>query len=144
MSAEPAFVDTNILVYAFERADSPRKAAARELVEGLLDTDRIRLSTQVLQELFVTLTRKCKAPCSPAEAAKHLDDLAAWPPFVVDYPAIREAVALSTDAKLSFWDALIVVSAARSGAKVLYSEDLNHGQRIHGVEVRNPFREAGL
>ena len=133
----PAFVDTNVLVYALESGHSARKATAQRLVEKLIDQDRLRLSTQVLQELFVTLTRHGR--CSADEALAQLESLTAWPVFVVDYPAIQEAGRLARDAVLSFWDALIVVAAARSGAQRVYTEDLNHGQRILGVEVVNPF-----
>ena len=136
----PAFVDTNVLVYALESGHSARKATAQRLVEKLIYQDRLRLSTQVLQELFVTLTRQGGLPrCSADEALAQLESLTAWPVFVVDYPAIQEAGRLARDAVLSFWDALIVVAAARSGAQRLYTEDLNHGQRILGVEVVNPF-----
>ena len=137
-----AFVDTNILVYAFEKGHSPRKAIAHQLLVQLIDENHIRLSTQVLQELFVTLTRKVRRPCSPDEALTYLQDLTAWPLFVVDYPTIREAGMLARDAVLSFWDALIVVAAARSGASRLYTEDLTHGQKILGVEVTNPFAKT--
>ena len=136
-----AFVDANIFVYAFDQAASPRNIASKRLVSTLMDEDRIRLSTQVLQELFVTLTRKVSNPCSPSEALACLDDLVAWPLFVVDYPAIREAGLLARDATLSFWDALIVVAAAKSGATKLYTEDLNHGQQLLGITVCNPFLE---
>jgi predicted nucleic acid-binding protein len=142
MSAEEglAFVDTNILVYAFERSRSERGEIARRLVGELIEQDRIRLSTQVLQELYVTLTRKAREPSSAEEAITCLDSLTAWPVFVVDYPAVRDAVLLSRDAVIHFWDALLVVAANRAGAKRLYTEDLNHGQRILGVEIANPFR----
>jgi predicted nucleic acid-binding protein len=68
-----------------------------------------------------------------------LEDLAAWPLMVVDYAAIRAAAGLAGQAKISFWDALIVVSAARAGAEALYTEDLNDGQEILGVRISNPF-----
>jgi len=135
-----AFVDTNILVYALEQGHSSRKVTAQRLLSRLMDEDRIRLSTQVLQELFVTLTRKVRRVCSAEEALTRLEDLTAWPLFVVDYAAIREAGLLARDAALSFWDALIVVAAARSGASTLYTEDLSHGQKILGVRVIDPFR----
>jgi predicted nucleic acid-binding protein len=135
----PSFVDTNVLVYAFDRTGSPKKLTAQRLLSKLMDEDRLRVSTQVLQELFVTLTRKVKQRCSGEEALAVLEDLTAWPLMVVDYPAIRAAVGLAGHARLSFWDALVVVAAARSGASVLYSEDLNDGQEILGVRVRNPF-----
>jgi predicted nucleic acid-binding protein len=141
MTAEkvPSFVDTNVLVYAFERTDSPKKLIARRLLSQLMDEDGLRVSTQILQELFVTLTRKVKQRCSGEEALAVLEDLTAWPLMVVDYTAIRAAVGLADQARLSFWDALVVAAAARSGAGVLYSEDLNDGQEILGVRVRNPF-----
>jgi predicted nucleic acid-binding protein len=136
---EPGFVDTNVLVYAFDKSTSPKKHVARRLLTELMDQDRLRVSTQVLQELFVTLTRKVARPCTSDEALAVLEDLAAWPLMAVDYAAIRAAVGLADQAKVSFWDALVVVAAARTGAAVLYTEDLNHGQEILGVRVSNPF-----
>jgi predicted nucleic acid-binding protein len=136
---EPGFVDTNVLVYAFDKSTSPKKHVARRLLTELMDQDRLRVSTQVLQELFVMLTRKVARPCTSDEALAVLEDLAAWPLMAVDYAAIRAAVGLADQAKVSFWDALVVVAAARTGAAVLYTEDLNHGQEILGVRVSNPF-----
>jgi len=133
------FVDTNVLVYAFEKSSSPRKQLAKRLIDELMDGDVLRMSTQVLQELFVTLTRKGSQRCSNEEALAVLEDLTVWPPIMIDFAAIRAAVRLSDQAKLSFWDALIVVAAARSGAAVLYTEDLNDGQEILGVRISNPF-----
>lgn len=135
----PSFVDTNVLVYGFDKSNSPKKRIAKRLLNGLMEEDRLRLSTQVLQELFVTLTRKVSRPCLRKEAAAVLDSLTAWPVMVVYYEAIRAAIELSDQATLSFWDALIVVAAVRSGAAVLYTEDRNHGQQILGVQISNPF-----
>jgi predicted nucleic acid-binding protein len=104
-----------------------------------MDEDRLRVSTLVLQELFVTLTRKVSQRCSSQEALEVLDDLTAWPLIVIDYAAIRAAVGLAQQAILSFRDALVVVAAARTGAEVLYTEDLNDGQEILGVRITNPF-----
>lgn len=134
-----SFVDTNVLVYAFDKSGSPKNQLAQRLMNELMEEDRLRLSTQVLQELFVTLTRKVSQRCSSEEALAVLEDLTAWPLMVVDYVAIRAAVRLADQAKLSFWDALVVVAAARTGAAVLYSEDLNDGQKILGVRISNPF-----
>lgn len=141
MTAEKAlsFVDTNVLVYAFDKGGSPKKRIAERLLNELMEEDRLRVSTQVLQELFVTLTRKVRRPCSIEEALAALEDLTAWPLMVIDFAAIRAAVELGDQAKLSFWDALVVVAAARTGATVLYTEDLNHDQEILGVRIRNPF-----
>lgn len=86
------------------------------------------------------LTRKAIERCTAEEALAVLDDLTAWPLVVVDCSAIRAAAGLTGEARLSFWDAL-VVAAARSDASVLYSEDLNDGQEILGIRVRNPFAQ---
>ena len=141
MTAEEplSFVDTNVLVYAFDKSDSPKKRVAQQLINQLMDEDRLRVSTLVLQELFVTLTRKVSQRCSSQEALEVLDDLTAWPLIVIDYAAIRAAVGLAQQAILSFRDALVVVAAARTGAEVLYTEDLNDGQEILGVRIANPF-----
>jgi predicted nucleic acid-binding protein len=134
-----SFVDTNVLVYALDKSNSPKKRVAQRLMNELMEEDRLRVSTQVLQELFVTLTRKARQRCTSEEALAVLEDLAAWPLMAVDYAAIRAAVGLADQAKLSFWDALVVVAAVRSGAAVLYTEDLNDGQEILGVRISNPF-----
>ena len=137
-----AFVDTNVLVYAFEKTSSPKKRVAQQLISELMKDNRLHLSTQVFQELFVTLTRKVRLPCRSEEAMAVLEDLAAWPVITINYSAIRAAAVLADEAKISFWDALIVVAAARAGATVLYSEDLNAGQEILGVRISNPFVES--
>ena len=136
----PSFVDTNVLVYALAQDDQRRARLAQVLLDGLMQARALHLSTQVLQELFVTLTRKGTQPLSARDALKSLDALSQFPVFTVDYPAIRASAELAAKDKLSFWDALIVISAARCGAKRLYTEDLNHGQKIQGVEIVNPFR----
>lgn len=137
-----AFVDTNVLVYAYERVESEQKSVARQLVALLMKENRLRVSTQVLQELFVRLTDAVRGSCTVEQALAELDVIATWPVLLLNYTAIRQAALLARDAQLSFWDALIVVAAARSGATHLYTEDLNHGQKLLGVEVVNPFRKG--
>jgi predicted nucleic acid-binding protein len=83
------------------------------------------------------------APVDPDRALATLDDLAAWPVVANDFALVREAILLSRDAALSFWDALIV-AAARSGAATLYTEDLNDGQVLRGVLVVNPFTAQAI
>jgi len=135
----PVFVDTNILVYTFDESDVRRQHRAEEALAELLEQDRIRLSTQVIQEFYVTMTRKVASRWSAEHALAVLDDFAAWPVLTIDYELIRESVLLSEEAMVSFWDALVVNAAARSGASVLYTEDLNDGQTIRGVRVVNPL-----
>jgi predicted nucleic acid-binding protein len=73
---------------------------------------------------------------------RYIDQLAAWPVSVTDLQTVRQAIHLSTASKISFWNALIVVVAAASGAKLLYSEDLQSGQQLMGVRIVNPFLPA--
>jgi predicted nucleic acid-binding protein len=139
-AAEICFVDTNVFVYALTGDDPARSAQAQQLIAQLRSAQALRTSTQVLSELFVTLTRKVRTPLSPRAALDYLDQIAAWPVISLDYTAIRDACQLSTSAKISFWDALIVVAASRAGAARLFSEDLNPGQKLLGIEVVNPFQ----
>ena len=136
------FVDTNILVYAFARDDERRGERARQVVQDLLAAERLCVSTQVLQEFLVTMTRKLAEPWSIDDALAAVDDLAAWRTVLVDLRAIREAALLGRDARLSFWDALIVVAAQRAGTRWLLTEDLSDGQVIAGVEILNPFKRG--
>ena len=136
----PAFTDTNILLYAVAADDPDRSPVAQDLLRTLMATNALRTSTQVLQELFVNLTRKARRPITPKKALEYMDQVAAWPVVVTEYADIQKAVSLADTSRLSFWEALIVVSAAKCGARILYTEDLNHGQIISGVRITNPFR----
>ena len=138
-----SFVDTNVLVYALAADDVKRSPVAQKLLRELMTAQVFQTSTQVLQELFVTLTRKVRTPMSAEQALRYLDQIAAWPVVVLDYSGVREAIELSASASVLLWDALVIVAAARSGAKRLYTEDLQDGQTILGVEVVNPFRRSG-
>jgi predicted nucleic acid-binding protein len=142
MSAEAsiAFVDTSVLVYAFAEDHPDRHDVARRLITQLTEAGTLRLSMQVLQEFFVTATAKTRKPLARDEALRRMDSLSEWLTVATDYAAIRDAVALAGEAIISFGDALIVVAAARSGATVLYTEDLNHGQKLLGVKIVNPFK----
>lgn len=139
-SGEVSFVDTNILVYALAADDPHRSSIAQRLISELLEKNTFRTSTQVFQELFVTLTRKIKTPMKPTEVIRYVDQLAAWPVTVLDYQAVRSGMDLAGQAKLSLWDALVVVAAARSGATQIITEDLQDGQTLLGLRIRNPFR----
>ena len=137
-----SFVDTNVLVYAFAGDDPTRAPIAQQLLQNLLNRGILRTSTQVLQESFVTLTRKTKVTLTPEQSLRYLDRIAEWPVTVIDYNLIRAAVELAGKHRFSFWDALVIVAAARSGASRLYTEDLQDGQRILGLEIVNPFAAA--
>jgi predicted nucleic acid-binding protein len=141
-SIAASFVDTNILVYAIAADDSSRSPVAQNLLRELMIDRSLRTSTQVLQELYVTLTRKGKTPLHPEVALRYIDQIGAWPVVVTDFKLVRRAIELSVASVLSFWDALIVVAAQASGAGTLYTEDLQAGQELLGVRIVNPFQAA--
>ena len=135
-----AFVDTNILVYAHDRAAGERHRLARTLLEQLWEGRTGVLSTQVIQEFYVNVRRKAQRPISATEARQLVEDYLSWDVIVNDAEAIREAMILEKRYRLGFWDALIVQAANAGGAAVLYSEDLAHGQVYGTVELVNPFQ----
>jgi predicted nucleic acid-binding protein len=138
-SLRPSFVDTNVFVYAVLDDDPERQSIASDLVGRLAEAEVLQTSTQVLQELYVILTRKMQNKFTPREALAYLDRIARSPVMGIDYGVVRQAAELSARHMLSMWDALVIVAAARSGAERLYSEDLQHGRKILGVEILNPF-----
>lgn len=132
------FVDTNLLVYAHDTSSGLKHDTARELVERLWHDRSGVLSTQVLQELYVSL-RKARHPLPAAEARQVLADYLRWEIVVNTGESVLEATELEERYRLSFWDALIIQAAGTSGAEVLYSEDLSHGQAYGSVRVVNPL-----
>jgi predicted nucleic acid-binding protein len=133
------FVDANVLVYAFDTSAGTKKAAAERLLAQLWETGTGCLSVQVLQEFFVTVTGKVAAPLSGQEAGERIREWATWKVFAPATEDVLAAIALHQEAKLSFWDAMVVHAAAESGCDVLWTEDLNDGQVFRGVRIRNPF-----
>ena len=140
MSAEPyEFVDANILVYAFDASAGKKKIVAEQLLAQLWEAGNGCLSVQVLQEFFVTVTGKVAKPLSVEEAADRIREFGAWRVFAPGPNDVLRAIALHTQVKVSFWDAMVVHAAAESGCDVLWTEDLNDGQVIGGVRIRDPF-----
>ncbi len=134
------FFDTNVLVYLFDADAARKQARARELLKQTVEEGLALLSTQVLQEFFVAVTRKLSAPLPPEQAERAARDLASLPIVQVDTEMILRAIATMRRYRLSFWDSLIVEAAMHGGAAVLYSEDFRHGQVIEGMTIENPFR----
>jgi predicted nucleic acid-binding protein len=135
-----AFVDTNVLVYAYDRGAGQRHDRALNLLESLWMEGGGVLSTQVLQEFYVNVRRKAKKPITHDQARALIADYLSWDPVINDGAILLEAIDVERKYKLSFWDAMIVVAAQKSGATVLYSEDFNDGQAFGQVRVQNPFR----
>jgi predicted nucleic acid-binding protein len=135
MSAELRFIDTNVLVYLFD-ADAPAKQAiARELVAA----GRLVLSSQVLSEFYVTVTRKLARPLDAARASRAVTDLCALPVRDVTAKLVQAAIRRCVATPLSYRDALVVETALEAGATTLLTEDLQHGQVIGTLRVHNPF-----
>jgi predicted nucleic acid-binding protein len=134
-----AFVDANVLVYALDASAGTKKAAAERLLADLWETGTGCLSVQVLQEFYVTVTRKVAQPLAIDEAQDRVREFAAWNVFAPTAPDVLAAIDLHKRLQLGFWDAMIVHAAAQSGCDVLWTEDLQDGQIVQGVRVRNPF-----
>ncbi len=134
-----AFLDTNILLYCFDNADSRKQELARNLVNSLLDVDSARISTQTLQEYYNVLTKKLK--CDKKEALKNVERYSEiFPVHTNTVNDILSAVSISVKNKLSFYDSLIIAAAKAEGCGTIYSEDLNNGQKVNGVKIVNPFK----
>lgn len=131
------FLDTNVLVHAYD-LDEPakREAAMRWVEDGWMNPGDTAISVQVLQELHVNLVRRGR---NLSEARQVVTDLSVWP--VVQNTTVLLAAAMDIQARwqISLWDALIVAAARASGARQLLTEDLNDGQVIDGVRIVNPF-----
>jgi predicted nucleic acid-binding protein len=138
MSGE--FVDTNVLIYAHDREAGAKRTSAAALLERLGSERRGLLSTQVLMEFYVAVTRKLPRRLDPASAASIVEDFGTWPHFSPRVADIVEAGRLAQRYKIHFWDGMIVRGAVALGASLIWSEDLGHGQRYEGVMVKDPFR----
>lgn len=131
------FLDTNVLVYTLDRHDPAKQQACRAILRQLQGRDRAVISTQVMQEFFVVATRKLGI--DPLQAKSILKSLENLEVVTVSPALVYEAIDCSLLNQLSFWDALVVVGAESARCALILSEDLNDGQVIKGVEVRNPF-----
>ena len=129
------FLDTNILLYALDRADPLKQARAREVMR--MGGDSLVVSTQVMQEFFVAATRKLHV--APQAAKRMIQSWQVFEVVQITQDRILEAVDIHILNDVSFWDALIVAAANAARCTVLVTEDLNPGQVINGVRVENPF-----
>jgi predicted nucleic acid-binding protein len=139
MSGNRQFVDTNVLVYAHDVTAGYKHNRARSLMEELWETREGCLSVQVLQEFFVTTTRKIPKPLDAPAAAQIIGDLAHWHLHTPAAGDVLAATDICQRTGVSFWAAMIVRSAKELGCGTVHSEDLNPGQAYEGVQVRNPF-----
>ena len=132
------FVDTNVLIYAHDADAGTKHETAKAVLRDLWPQRAGVLSMQVLQEFYVNVTRKIATPLPKSSARAVVDSYMVW--CVDTTPAeISAAFRIEDEAGIGFWDALIVAAARKAGAEQILSEDLNSGQMIAGVWIRNPF-----
>jgi len=136
-----AFVDTSILVYAHDRDAGSKRDRAVRLLEELWESSNGRLSVQVLQEFYVSVTRKLATPVARSLAREVIGSYGAWVREATTPEIVLRAVEISELAQLSFWDGLVVSSAEQAGATLLYSEDFQAGRLIAGIRIVNPLVE---
>jgi predicted nucleic acid-binding protein len=132
------FVDTNVLVYAYDRSAGRKRTRAIALLERLILGRRLALSLKVLQEFHVVAPRELPEPLEPGVARQVLTDLGKARVHALSLEDALEAAELSERHRLSFWDAMILQSARALGARVVWSEDL-HPAQYGSVRVENPF-----
>ena len=132
-------MDSNVLIYAHDLDAGDRHARAVTIVRDLWENRKGVLSTQVLQEFYVNVTRKIPHALEKSRARELIRNYSSWQTEIIDGADIFRASELEESSRISFWDALIVAAAVKSGAAMLLSEDLNAGQTIGGVTVENPF-----
>jgi len=131
------FLDTNVLVYA-AAGRGPEERKRRRALE-LIERAEFGLSAQVLQEFYVTVTRKVARPLRPDRALEWIELLAAFPCVATDVALVAAGAELCERYQVSYWDGAILAAAEALGAGVLYSEDLSAGQAYGSVRVENPF-----
>jgi predicted nucleic acid-binding protein len=133
------FVDTNILVYAHDKSAKGKHQQAKNLIQQLWNSGTGCLSVQVLQEFYVTVTQKVAQPLDTTSAARIVEDLSYWKVYAPNAQDVLGAIDLQQRYQLSFWDAMIVWSAAQLDCVTIWSEDLHPGQVYEGVQLLNPF-----
>jgi predicted nucleic acid-binding protein len=138
MSADRSFFDTNVFVQAIDKSDSRKMKRARQIIREAAENNSGVLSTQVLQEFYVAATRKLGI--DPLSAKELLHQFQNLETIVVSPGLISEAIDCSVLNRISFWDSLVVVAAESARCSFVWTEDLNDGQIIRGVQIKNPYR----
>ncbi len=135
----PDFLDTNILVYAYDPSDPQKQRIAQDLVRKALAGES-QVSAQVLAEFAATLLHKMQPPARAEDVAAVLDALGPIAVVSPDADVVRRAVEVRGKYGVHFYDGMIVAAAERGGCGRIWSEDLNPGQKYFGIAVENPFR----
>ncbi len=135
---ERTFVDSNVLIYAHDVDAGTKHRIANSLLRQLWESRTGVLSVQVLQEFYANITHKVSKPISRTQARMVVDEYSRW--SIETTPnELSTAFRIEDEARINFWDALIIASALKRGATRILSEDLKAGQRIAGIVIENPF-----
>lgn len=140
MNGDKVFVDTNVIVYAYDKDAGEKHRVAMDIMKDLWHTGLGMISTQILQEFYVIVTGKIPHPLDIPSARETVRRLSKWEVVPADVDAIISATELQERHRYSFWDSLVIASAIAGGANTILSEDLSDGQTIQGVLIRNPFK----
>jgi predicted nucleic acid-binding protein len=134
-------VDTNLLVYAYDRSEPEKQAKAVELLDELVKNGTGILSPQVLSEFYTVVTRKLPASLTPQEGYKSISNyIRSWNMVDLTSLVVLEAVRGVRDHRLSYWDSLIWATAKMNQIPTVVSEDFSHNSVIEGVRFTNPFK----
>ena len=135
------FLDTNIIVYSFDKTDPGKQTKAKELIRDALSRNKGIVSYQVIQEFTNAALQKFSVPLAFNDCKNYIEDCLA--PICEIFSSIdlfRDAVDIKSETGIRYYDALIVAAAIKGNANTLYTEDLNDGQKIRSVKIVNPFK----
>jgi predicted nucleic acid-binding protein len=132
------FLDSNVLVYAYDASNPQKQTVAQALVERAVAGEAMA-STQVLAEFAATLLHKITPPANPEAVMAILDSLGPIKLIAPDAGIVRRAVEARSTYGVHFYDGMIVAAAERAGCQRILTEDLNPGRKYFGVTVSNPF-----
>jgi predicted nucleic acid-binding protein len=136
-----AFFDTNVLAYEYDLRNLKKQSVAKNLLDKWRASDNFVISTQVLQELYVVLTKKLISTMSGEEAEEIITTYSVFNVVTVTTETILRAIKIKKRYKLSFWDSVIVSAAVDGKCRILFTEDLSDGMKIEGIKIVNPFKE---
>jgi predicted nucleic acid-binding protein len=134
------FLDTNVLVYAYDTRDAAKQKKAQEILTVAISSDAYCLSVQVLGEFFNVVTRQIQNPMSSKDAKTIVDIISLMPVVDIDLAMVNRAIDTHVRYHLSYWDALILAAAEKAECRQVYSEDFNPEQLYHDISVTNPFQ----
>lgn len=137
--SDKLFIDTNILVYAYDSHEPDKQRTAQRLIKNAVVHESGVISAQVLNEFYVTVTKRIKTPLSTEEAKQIIHLFGVLETVDIDYMLVKRAIDTHEHYQVGYWDALIIAAAERAGCRSVVTEDLNDGQVYHGLIVENPF-----